>query len=308
MMVAQHRVVAMSATTIEAPTDRSAATLQRLARILISSEPWRAAGFAVEPLGDEALAARQPLTPPGIRVRADRASATRSPWIYANGWRLRRHAHGRYAKVPAGKTALAAAEAFAYGADVALPIDPADTGELGRMQAFLARLPASDLPEVADFGVVDDGSDDIEEVLNLLSRRNLLYQAVKAPSGRFPFTVQLGTPEYPREAASDPSDFALRIRRQLTDARRSLRVFGSEVVVARLTAGGTRARLHLLNYGGREIEGVRLRVRGSYPTVEAHVAGQGPLPVTDHMVVDGATEFTLPRLPVYGVVDLTAGR
>jgi hypothetical protein len=176
------------------------------------------------------------------------------------------------------------------------------------MQAFLAQLPPSDLAEVADLGVVDDGSDDMAEVLNLLTRRNLLYRVVKGPSAEYPVTVQLGTKEYPVEDVSDPSEFALKVRRRLGDERRSLRIFGSEVVIARLTGDATRLRLHLLNYGGSDIEGLRVRVRGSYPTAQALVAGPGAVPVTDHVVAGGATEFTLPRLVVYGVVDLSAAR
>ena len=62
--------------------------------------------------------------------------------------------------MPAGKAALAAAEAFAYGADVVLKIDPADLASVGAMLAFLETLPSADLPPVADFAVVDDGSAD----------------------------------------------------------------------------------------------------------------------------------------------------
>ena len=294
--------------------DESAATLKaagvtRLCVPSARSEAWRAAGFSVGPLDAADLAARHKATTPRIRVRADRASATRSPWVYANGWQFRRDPQGRYSyELPAGKAALAAGEAFAYGVDAALVIDPADVPELGRMQAFLAQVPPSDLGEVADLGVVDDGGDDVAEVMNLLSRRNLLYRIVKGPSAPFPVTVQLGTKEYPVEDASEPSEFALKVRRRLGDERRSLRIFGTEVVIARLTGDATRLRLHLLNYGGSAIEGVRVRVRGSYPSAQAQVAGQGGVTVTDHVVAAGATEFTLPRLTAYGVVDLSASR
>ena len=81
---------------------------------------------------------------------------------------------------------------------------------------------------------------------------------------------------------------------------------GSEAVIARLTSDGRRARLHLLNYGGRDIEGLRVRVRGSWAGDAAQVAGHGALPLADRMVVDGATEFTIPRVSPYAVVDLTA--
>jgi hypothetical protein len=272
------------------------------------ADAWRAAGFSVVPLDEAGRAERRMATAPGILVRADRASATRSPWIDANGWLFRRAPTARYDyEVPAGKAALAAAEAFAYGVDATLAIEPSDLAALGGMMAFLAQLPPADLPDVADLGVVDGGGAIMGEVLNLLTRRNLLYKLVPASSTEFPLTVRVGPGGYALEEAADPSAFALTIRRKLTDARRSLRLFGSEAVIARLTAGGGRARLHLLNYGGREIEGLRVRLRGEYRVAEAQVAGHGRLALADHVVADGATEFSLPRLPVYGVVDLSPG-
>ena len=137
-----------------------------------------------------------------------------------------------------------------------------------RCSAFLSQVPVLDLPDIADFGVVDDGTPVTGEVLNLLVRRNLLFSVVSRRDRRYPMTVRLGTKEYPREKAADPSRFALAVRRQLTDERRSLRVYGSEVVVARLTGDAGRRRLHLLNYGGRAIDGLRIRVRGQWRTGE----------------------------------------
>src|SRR4029077_17911070 len=105
-------------------------------------------------------------------ARAGLASPTRSPWIVANGWRFVRPPGTKYAyDVPAGKAALAAAEAFAYGADAALEIDPADVQSLGEMLRFLQGLPSVDLPAVSDFAVVDDASAITGEVMNLLARR-----------------------------------------------------------------------------------------------------------------------------------------
>ena len=102
------------------------------------------------------------------------------PWIFANGWRFLRKPDGRYwGDVPAGKAALAAAEAFAYGADVVLAIDPADLEAFGRMRAFLrlgSRLGAC--RRLADIAVVDDGSPPVAEILNLMARRNLLFRVV----------------------------------------------------------------------------------------------------------------------------------
>src|SRR5262249_58301596 len=129
--------------------------------------------------------------------------------------------------------------------------------------------------------------------------RNVLLRLVHEPSAQYRVNVQLGTPDYPRESAADPSAFALKVRRQLTDQERTLRVFGTEIVIGRLTGDHTRARLHLLNYGGRDIEGVRIRLRGTYPEGEANVAGQGRLPLEERVVGQGGTELSLPRLVPY---------
>jgi hypothetical protein len=144
------------------------------------------------------------------------------------------------------------------------------------------------------------------EALNLLVRRNLLFKIVSAPSAQYRVNVKLGTPEFPTDAAKDPSTFALAVRRQLTDEQRTLRIFGTEIVIGRLTGDGSRLRLHLLNYGGRDTEGVRVRLRGTHPEGEVSVAGQGKVALEDRGIVDGGTEFTVPRLGPYAVVDLPA--
>ncbi len=268
-------------------------------------ETWRTAGFDAIPMTQAELASREALPAPGVTSRAGIASPTRSPWIVANGWRFTRHPAAKYGyEVPPGKAALAAAEAFAYGADAILTIDPADVTDLGRMMTFLTGLPALDLPAVADLAVVDDGSPLTGEVMNLLARRNLLFQVVAASSDRFTINIAVGSKEYPREEAADPSAFALKIRRQLTDERRTVRLYGSEVVICRLTGDRERVRLHLINYGGREIEGLRIRLRGLYRDGEAHVAGVGRVALEDYVVSEGATEFSLPRVTTYAVIDL----
>jgi hypothetical protein len=294
---------------IETRATLEAAAIKRLCVAPERADSWRAAGFTVIPLSEAELASREALLSPGTAPRAGLASPTRSPWIVANGWRFTRHPGAKYVyDVPAGKAALAAAEAFAYGVDVVLRIDPADAGTLGAMLTFLETVPPVDLPTLSDLAIVDDGSGVTGEVMNLLARRNLLFQVVQAPSPRFPINIRIGTPEYPREEAADPNAFALKIRRQITDEQRTLRVYGSEVVIGHLRGDGARARLHLINYGGREIEGLRIRLRGMYGDGEAHVAGAGRLPLQDHVVAGGATEFSVPRIVTYAVIDLRASR
>jgi hypothetical protein len=290
---------------LESRPTLEAAAVKRICVAPDQVEPWRAAGFSAVPVTEAEVASREALPVPGVTARAGLASPTRSPWVVASGWRVTRNPGAKFVySVPAGKAALAAAEAFAYGADAVLKIDPADLANVGTMLAFLDGLPAVDLPPVADLAVVDDGSAVTGEVMNLLSRRNLLFQVVPAPSARFRINITIGSPEYPRAEAADPSAFAQKIRSQLTDEQRSLRVYGSEVVIGRLTADAGRARLHLLNYGGRQIEGLRIRVRGSYRSGEAYVAGAGPVKLEDQVVADGATEFSLPRIATYAVIDL----
>jgi hypothetical protein len=268
-------------------------------------EAWRALGFSAAPITPSELSSREALPVPGITARAGVASPTRSPWIVANGWRFARTPSAKYAyNLPAAKAALAAAEVFAYGADAVLTLDAADLKSVGAMVTFFESVPPLDLAPVADLAVVDDGSPVTGEVMNLLSRRNLLFEVVQAPSPKFKINIVVGSADYPREQAADPSAFAQKIRAQLTDEQRSLRVYGSEVVICRLTGNGKAARLHLLNYGGREIEGLRIRVRGNYRAAEAYVAGVGRTSVDDQVVADGATEFTLPRLATYAVIDL----
>src|SRR6185436_1205371 len=120
--------------------------------------------------------ARELLPVPGTTARAGVASPTRAPWIVANGWRFLRQPSGKFRyDLPAGKAALAAAEAFAYGADAIFKMDPADDVRAAAMRTFFDGLPPSALPPIADFAVVDDGSAVTGEVMNLLTRRNLLY-------------------------------------------------------------------------------------------------------------------------------------
>jgi hypothetical protein len=291
-----------------APALRQAG-IERLAVVPDQVGAWRKAGFSAIAMSAADLASRERVPAPGYEARADVASPTQSPWIVANGWRYLRRSGGRYLyDLAAGKAALAAAEACVYGADAVLKIDPADLGELGRMSAFLAELPRQDLPGIADLAVVDDGSASTGEVMNLLARHNLLYRPSAKPLPAFRINVRLGSKEYPKKDAADPAAFAQRIRRELGDEQRSLRVYGSAVVIGRLTGDGSRARLHLLNYGGRVIEGLRIRLHGSYGPGETRVAGLGPAPVEEQIVSDGATEFSVPRMGTYAVVDLPAIR
>lgn len=275
------------------------------------SEPAQRLPVIYDPakLSQDKLQKREKLLVPKLAGRANVASATRRPWIDANGWRMlfKPAAKFRY-ELPQGKGPLAAAEAFAYNADAVLKLDPADVDETKLLLSFLQFLPRVEAPFVADLGVVNDGSPEIGEVLNLLTRRNLLFRVLKTPDPQLHLNVQLGTKEFPREAAADPNDFALRVRRQLTDEQRSLRLYGTELVICRLQSNGQQARVHLLNYSGRELSGVRIRVRGVFNQSAAYGFGVKKVTLEDFALDSEGTEFTLDQLGVYTVVDLRVAK
>ena len=84
----------------------------------------------------------------------------------------------------------------------------------------------------------------------------------------------------------------------------ALRIYGTELVIGRLTGGGARTQLHLLNYSGREVDGMRVRVNGKYAKTELKAFGIDQSGLEDFVVADGATEFTIPRLGVYAFIEL----
>ncbi len=270
---------------------------------------WRKAGLKVVPISQAELGRREKLLTPRVAGRANVASPTRRPWIDANGWQFVRNPSGRfYYELQQGPAAIAAAEAFAYRADAVLKIDPADLEVTAKMLAFLRELPQANLPVIADIGVIDDGSPTTGEVMNLLTRRNLLFRKVPAPSPQLRVNIRLGSKEYPAAEAADPSAFAQKVRRRLGDENRSLRVYGSEIVICRLTSDGSRARLHLLNYGGREIDSLRVRLRGKYGQGVVKAFGIESAALEEFVVADGATEFSISKMGVYAVVDLPVAK
>jgi hypothetical protein len=277
---------------------------------------------AAAPTGAEAAAFQQ-VPPPGVRVVPNEAQSTTAPWIDSNGWRFQRGIQkANYAKLPAGSAPLAAAEAFAFNVHAILNPDPADVEDLGTMLRFLKAQDQPLLPAMANIGLVDDGSPMLGEVMNLLTRRNLLFRVVSAPDRALDLTVQLGTADFPKQSAVNPSDFAARVRAKLGDDKRLVRLYGTSTVVARLVGDGKQARLYLLSYGGRrggggggqpgraqQAQGIRVRVLGRYQP--ARFAAYGAAPDAKLIDVDNpgnATEFSLPPFTTCAIVDLSAAR
>lgn len=260
-------------------------------------EAWKAAGFQATAFSAEG-AKCQEAESPRVDMRMNVASATTAPWVIANGWKYQRSAVGRWCYAAAdGGAALAAAEAYAYGVDAVVTPKPADVEELGKMMAFLASIDKPAMRGLANIGVVDDGSESTAEVLNLMSRRNLQFRVLKKADPGFDLTVT------PKDVA-DPYEYAVEVRRKLGDDKRWVKLYGSEVVIARMTGDGGRARLHLLNYSRRNVDGLRVRVLGKWK-VSLAVFGAGKVEPAEPAQDDTGTEFSIPRLGTYAVVDLT---
>ena len=165
-----------------------------IARVWVPPEreaDWRKAGFTVVGFKPES-AVKAAL--PGVEFKIDEASATRMPWIDANGWRFERESGQQRTYYYDGKPALAAAEAFAYGVQAVVRAEPADLPAFARMLAFLGRVDAPRMPVLANIGVVDDGSEETGEVLNLMARRNLLFRVLRAPEAGYDLVVKPAGP------------------------------------------------------------------------------------------------------------------
>lgn len=210
---------------------------------------WELRGFHPISVSDAMLQSFKKLPTPGVRYEINVASATRVPWVDANGWRIQRAPAGvYYYDLPRGSSALAAAEAYSYDADSVLHIDPSDLDSFGSMLAFLRKVDQARLPLLANLAVIDDGSSSTGEFLNLLARHNLLFRLVSSPDPGADLTIQIGSSQYPKRETQDPRALVQKVRQQLTDVKRLLRIYGSDVVLGRLTGDRSRARLYLLNY------------------------------------------------------------
>lgn len=263
---------------------------------------WKVAGINAEAF-DAARFIKVPV--PGVRYQMDVASATTVPWIDANGWRFQRKSGGPYFyDAPVGKAMLAAAEAFANGVEAVVHADPRDLPGFGRLLAFLRGIDVERLPALASFGIIDDGSARAGEILNLLARRNLLFQIVGKPDPKYELNVLIGSAEFTKAESENPSLFAARIRQKLTDEKRLVRIFGSDVVLVRLNGDEGHVRVHLINYSDRKVEGLRVRVRGAYPHGALAAFGQNKAALEDFSAADDATEFTVPYIDVYAAVDV----
>ncbi|MBS1830572.1 MAG: hypothetical protein JST93_35050 [Acidobacteria bacterium] len=238
----------------------------------------------------------QKATAPGVRYRMNMAMATSSPWVDSNLWRYQRNHQASYLCDTKGKSVVVAmAEAHSTGVKLALQIAPEQQADFDKMTAFLQQIPGGPSKPWVNFTVSDDGSFQAGEVMNLLSRRSIPYSV--ATKGDYALTAKM-TNAY--EAMQD-------IREKLGDDKRVLRLFGSELTLAVAAREGNRVRLHLINYGQRPVEYLRLRVHGVFreANIKAYLYGGIAPKFKDLETGKDYTEFTLESLGPYGVLDLT---
>src|SRR6266700_6650361 len=92
---------------------------------------------------------------PKVNFRTNVARATSSPWIDSNAWRFIRNPQAKFCiDATGGLSALAAAEVFAYGVTAFIHTAADGIDPFNRMLEFLRDLPASDLPPLANIGIV----------------------------------------------------------------------------------------------------------------------------------------------------------
>jgi hypothetical protein len=64
------------------------------------------------------------------------------------------------------------------------------------------------------------------------------------------------------------------------------------------------ARVYLLNYSNRSVRGLRVRVRGVFAKGETRVFGVSDAHLEDWSAERDATEFTIPEMGAFAVIDL----
>jgi hypothetical protein len=107
-----------------------------------------------------------------------------------------------------------------------------------------------------------------------------------------------------RDAFPDADTFAGEVRALLAPDHQMVRMWNASTVFAHLTqsVNSKQRALHLLNYGIEPLEEVQVQVKGSFRKGEI-LAPDLPNPIPLKLEPkQGATEFTIPSLGVYGVV------
>jgi hypothetical protein len=267
-------------------------------RIAITGDPGPWSGTGVEAVRVDPSKMER-LEVPSVDYQAGVAGATAAPWVNSNLWRMIRDRGKEFLyEPPAASVALAAAEAYTGGARCYIRLKSEDLERFASALRFLDGVNGPALPDRTNFDLIDDGSADMEEIMNLLVRRNLLFEPVRehAHSGRMEV----------RKSSDDPYLFAAKVRSRIGDDSRLLRLYGNDTTLARLFGDEHHARVHLLQYGRNPALGLRVRVLGRYRRVYLNLFGDELALAQDITTDETGTEFSIPELKTFAIVDLDA--
>ncbi len=262
-------------------------------RIAVTGDAGRWSGSGIEAVRVDASKMIR-LDAPSVDYQAGVAGATAAPWINSNLWRMIRDRDRTFLYEAAGP--LAVAEAYAGGARTYFRVKREKLEDFAAPYRMLEELDGPALGDRTNFELVDDRSPEIDEIMNLLVRRNLLFEKANGASGR----MQV------RASDEDPYVFAAKVRSRIGDANRLVRLYGSETTLVRLFGDERHARLHLLQYGRNPAQGLRVRVLGRYPRVYLSEFGRKFVPAQDVVVDESSTEFSIAELKSFAIADLEA--
>ncbi|MGH9629639.1 MAG: hypothetical protein ACRD7E_15090, partial [Bryobacteraceae bacterium] len=152
---------------------------------------WKSSDLKVTAVDPARL---EKLPAPGVNSRTDVARATSAPWVDSSAWRFLRKPGSKYVyEVERKLLPLAMAEAYANNGEAYFRVAEPDLKEFSTTLSFLRGLKDAPLEPLANIAIVDSELPFFGEILNLMSRRNLLYRVVPEPVSGYDLLVQLGT-------------------------------------------------------------------------------------------------------------------
>jgi hypothetical protein len=108
-----------------------------------------------------------------------------------------------------------------------------------------------------------------------------------------------------KEPVSNPDEFAQEVRTLIPQEKRSVRLWNAPAVFTRLTSSNEGPhRLQLVNYALEPIEELQAQVKGSFRGVQFSSPELPHAVSVNVKAKDGFTEFTVPKLNIYGLVTL----
>src|SRR5450759_4853750 len=159
----------------ESPTTAPELQKAGIERIAVTGDPGRWSGSGIEAVRVD-VSKMVRVDPPGVDYQAGVAGATAAPWVNSNLWSMIRDRERMFLyEVAAPLLPLAVAEAYAGGARTYFRVKRENLENFAAPYRMLEELDGPPLRDRTNFELVDDRSPEIDEIMNLLVRRNLLF-------------------------------------------------------------------------------------------------------------------------------------